>query len=44
MAKTPKLSKSVSVSNLVQLGEARLAGLLLEAADWKPNRNRGKYG
>lgn len=36
MAKTPKLSKSVSASNLVQLGEAKLAELLLDAADWDP--------
>jgi hypothetical protein len=36
MARTPKLSKSVSASNLVQLGEAKLAALLLEAADWDP--------
>ena len=36
MAKQPKLSKSVSASNLVQLGEAKLADLLLDAADWDP--------
>lgn len=36
MAKTPKLSKSVSASNLVQLGDAKLADLLLDAADWDP--------
>lgn len=36
MAKTPKLSKTVSASNLIQLGEAKLAALLLDAADWDP--------
>ena len=36
MARTPKLSKTVSASNLVQLGETKLAALLLDAADWDP--------
>lgn len=36
MARTPKLTKTVSAANLVQLGEARLAELLLEAAGWDP--------
>lgn len=36
MAKQPKLSKTVSASNLVQLGEAKLAALLMDAADWDP--------
>lgn len=36
MAKQPKLSKTVSASNLVQLGETKLAALLLDAADWDP--------
>ena len=36
MAKTPKLSKTVTAANLAQLGEAKLAELLSEAAGWDP--------